>query len=977
MAEEFDPYYQWLGIAPRFQPPNHYRLLGVDEFEANLDVIENAADRQIAHVRLFQSGPRGDLSQRLLNEITAAKLCLLNRAKKDEYDQKLYIEKAAAGPPKAQSAPPLVRDAAAAWPQAIEPPIGETPPSVPDAPDTAPDMPLPVTPSLHHKRFHPGRGTSLQQAAMAGTVLGILIVAVFFYLAFTGEREDTAVNIDPGKAPTQRDPSAAEIQPFETKTKAKINKTDGPPPKVDPNVTDQATVAPHNPGSGVSEKPEPVRSLPEVYLDDLKEADSKVGYGTLGKHGELGYDNRAAMFQGRKIPHLLSMHPPANGVAYATYNLNGEYKALRATAALMDIENEPMARSPVMFKVFADGRLLWNSHTIQRLGTGEECALHIDGVKTLRLEADCLGGDMSLASAAWLNPLLTKAPLNVPPSNVVYLDDLKEKESKIHFGAVGKHGARGHTFPNTNHEALFQGRKPAHALSLHAADNGSVSVTYELDGKHAFLRGTAGLLNVTQGFFPATPATFKIFGDGRRLWQSKPIGAVDIGQAFSVDIRKAKTMRLEVDCPGSANLVHAAWLYAGLTNAPPGSITAMAAARWTVPAALDLDGARKRVKEIFPQDYAEAQTQDLKLALAEKLWVRATEFNDPLPVKYALLEEIKRFAIEISDVQLALQANKKLVSDFELDGPAISFELFTRLEGVNLTAAKRKALMDAVLDATQDAATAGNLKAARELADLAQNAAAKTADAELRRNANALHERIEQFHAWWQDAEKARKILAEKPAQANAALGKYLCFVIGDWETGLAHLADSDDAKWKAAAELDLAGPSRADQQTGVGDAWWDLATSATGQTRLALQRRAEYWYKQAINELKGQVKTTVEKRLAKLPLPPAARVSRWETEGGVVFKFSERGEEVRVELDSDKSKLYSKIEVVLKRAGELWSGVGDLYFRSTPERRYEAKVEVSGDIFGGTKIQVRTICPDATMRKKVIDATFTWKRKD
>jgi hypothetical protein len=49
---DFDPYYTWLGIPPKDQPPTHYRLLGVECFEANSDVIENAADRQMAHVRL-------------------------------------------------------------------------------------------------------------------------------------------------------------------------------------------------------------------------------------------------------------------------------------------------------------------------------------------------------------------------------------------------------------------------------------------------------------------------------------------------------------------------------------------------------------------------------------------------------------------------------------------------------------------------------------------------------------------------------------------------------------------------------------------------------------------------------------------------------------------------------------------------------------------------------------------------------------
>ena len=37
-----DPYHRWLGIAPKDQPPSHYRLLGIDDFEPDPDVIAAA-----------------------------------------------------------------------------------------------------------------------------------------------------------------------------------------------------------------------------------------------------------------------------------------------------------------------------------------------------------------------------------------------------------------------------------------------------------------------------------------------------------------------------------------------------------------------------------------------------------------------------------------------------------------------------------------------------------------------------------------------------------------------------------------------------------------------------------------------------------------------------------------------------------------------------------------------------------------------
>ena len=84
-----DPYYHWLGIPPGEQPPNHYRLLGLTLFETHLEAICNAADRQMAHVRTFQSGPQAALSQQILREIAVARICLLDPAKKAAYDAEL------------------------------------------------------------------------------------------------------------------------------------------------------------------------------------------------------------------------------------------------------------------------------------------------------------------------------------------------------------------------------------------------------------------------------------------------------------------------------------------------------------------------------------------------------------------------------------------------------------------------------------------------------------------------------------------------------------------------------------------------------------------------------------------------------------------------------------------------------------------------------------------------------------------------
>jgi len=92
MSDVFDPHYKWLGIPPKDQPPDHYRLLGIEKFESDTEVISLATDQRMSFLRTFQTGEYSELSQQLLNEVTAAKLCLLKSDEKARYDATLRTE---------------------------------------------------------------------------------------------------------------------------------------------------------------------------------------------------------------------------------------------------------------------------------------------------------------------------------------------------------------------------------------------------------------------------------------------------------------------------------------------------------------------------------------------------------------------------------------------------------------------------------------------------------------------------------------------------------------------------------------------------------------------------------------------------------------------------------------------------------------------------------------------------------------------
>ncbi len=108
MAEKFDPYHAWLGIPKWDQPANAYRLLGVEIFEKNRKVIEAAANRQMAYLQELSTGDDVELAQKLLGEVSRARVVLLNPEKKKAYDKKLSAQIDALSEAKDESRPPAV-----------------------------------------------------------------------------------------------------------------------------------------------------------------------------------------------------------------------------------------------------------------------------------------------------------------------------------------------------------------------------------------------------------------------------------------------------------------------------------------------------------------------------------------------------------------------------------------------------------------------------------------------------------------------------------------------------------------------------------------------------------------------------------------------------------------------------------------------------------------------------------------------------
>lgn len=193
MAEQFDPYYQWLGIPQDERPINKYRLLALQLFESDEDVIANAADRQMAFIRTFQNGAHSAESQALLNELSSARVTLLNKDLKAEYDQQLRqtlgVREMRSTPP---PAPPAPGQNTALPVPPLDPSVGrQTAPPAPPAPPLV-QPPVQKLASFDFSRTDKSKEKKSKRKTAKSRILRIiavflvLVISAILYFAISG-----------------------------------------------------------------------------------------------------------------------------------------------------------------------------------------------------------------------------------------------------------------------------------------------------------------------------------------------------------------------------------------------------------------------------------------------------------------------------------------------------------------------------------------------------------------------------------------------------------------------------------------------------------------------------------------------------------------------------------------------------------------------------------------------------------------------
>ncbi|HEX4148872.1 MAG TPA: hypothetical protein VHY20_07790, partial [Pirellulales bacterium] len=309
-----------------------------------------------------------------------------------------------------------------------------------------------------------------------------------------------------------------------------------------------------------------------------------------------------------------------------------------------------------------------------------------------------------------------------------------------------------------------------------------------------------------------------------------------------------------------------------VTAAAPKTVIPLSTAnRQGLPDESQQQAAAKLVNDVYGEEIAQAKKPEDKAAAASKLLKKADEIRDEPAAAYVMLDLARGLAVDAGEAPLLVKINGVLGARFEVDPLQLLADDLEKSAQKPHPAAGFRAISDLALEHVDDALGADNFALAKRFSDTALAAGRKAKDPLVLKYALERGKSLTAARQQWDAAEAAKITLAQSPLdpEANLALGRFLCFVKGDWAAGFACLAKGSDDTLKELAAKSLADPQDAAPQAALGEAWADAADTAKGKSKTELQAGAKYWLVQAAPALTGLAKAKVEQRLKQIA--PAA----------------------------------------------------------------------------------------------------------
>lgn len=162
-----------------------------------------------------------------------------------------------------------------------------------------------------------------------------------------------------------------------------------------------------------------------VALDDLEPWHAEVGYGALGRRGDLGYDGGVVRVGGRRVTRALSTHPPAR----VGFQVPAGTRRFRAEVALND--DVAGRESHASFTVVADGRVVAEAPRVRAGAPAVPLVADVTGAAVIELVVSTSAWEF--CHAVWLDPAFDDQPVDGAGAGVV-TDPLQRADLTVPAG---------------------------------------------------------------------------------------------------------------------------------------------------------------------------------------------------------------------------------------------------------------------------------------------------------------------------------------------------------------------------------------------------------------------------------------------------------------------------------------------------------------------------------------------------------------
>jgi hypothetical protein len=297
------------------------------------------------------------------------------------------------------------------------------------------------------------------------------------------------------------------------------------------------------------------------------------------------------------------------------------------------------------------------------------------------------------------------------------------------------------------------------------------------------------------------------------------------------------------------------------------SLAAPAVAKTPMPSVTELHAAVQGLKDKNRDEFAKTKTPQAKRALAQRfLEFGEKEQTDPV-ARCGLLMLCRDTAAGAGDLDLALASIAALQGRYRFDVLKMRADTVASTQESLQNTADQSAFVEKVTGYVDEAIAAERFDIAEQLVSVALKVAGQIKEPKLLATMAAESKAVKEYQTAFAAVREPLAALAAKSSDpdVNSRVGRFDCFIKGDWATGRPLLAKGSDAKIKTLAELDLKTPSKAADQTALADGWWDVAESETGVAKSQIQRRAYKWYDEASPNLTGLKRVRVDGRLKRL----------------------------------------------------------------------------------------------------------------